>query len=814
MNLSGEVNRILFLAKEEAIRLGNEQIMPDHLFLGILREGHNRAFQILEDERIDLIKLKEQLDSSMMSSSPSAFSEGANIPVSVDVQRILSDMISEARREGAENADSFHLLSAILAKSSATCTAILSQSKGLDYKTLTGRHSKKQTGTQSQDEGRTAKKSLLLEFGKDLTAQAMAGKLDPVIGREAEIDRIARVLGRRRKNNPLLTGESGVGKSAIVEGLACRIVRHRVPSQLINKKIISLDMASVVAGTKFRGEFEQRMSEIVDEISGRDDIILFIDEVHSLVGAGNASGSIDAADILKPALSRGKIQCIGTTTNEEYRKIISKDSSLERRFQRIDIRETDYAQTMCILKGIRDRYEQHHHVRYTDDALKACIELTQRYVSGRCFPDKAIDALDEAGAARNSASCSPSPKLQRMFERLEHIGQDKRAAAREEDFVSAAALFRRENTLKEQISRMTSGQTDAQEFPFVDAADIAKTVSEMTGIPVEKVSQGDATKLLSLERVLSEEVIGQQQAVRCVVKAIKRGRSGIKDPNRPIGTFLFFGPTGVGKTQLAKAIAKHLFDSQDNLIRINMGEFGDKFTATRLIGAPPGYVGHENGGELCEKVALHPYSVVLFDEIEKAHPDIFNLLLQVMDEGRLTDSNGRSIDFRNTIIIMTSNVGSRELSEYGKGLGYTNSLGKGNESARQSIIDKSVNALFPPEFLNRIDARIYFRSLDEDDMLNITTLELDRLRTRLKCMGYGINIPKNVISFIASEGYDPKFGARPLKRAVQTLVEDPLADLLIAQSADATGKTRKTIRLRLSGKEGNKKIEMHFQCNE
>lgn len=619
------------------------------------------------------------------------------------------------------------------------------------------------------------------KFGKDMTRAAAEDKLDPVIGRDNEIERLAQILSRRKKNNPVLIGEPGVGKSAIVEGLALRIIRRQVPRVLFGKRLISLDMASIVAGTKYRGEFEERIKNILDELSKNKDIILFIDEIHTIVGAGNAQGSMDAANMLKPALARGAIQCIGATTLDEYRTKIEKDGALERRFQKVMVEPTDAEQTLEILKNIKDTYEKHHNVSYTPEALEACVKLTDRYISDRNFPDKAIDAMDEAGSRAHITNIKVPDEIESIEHEIEDATQKKLEAARAQDFERAAAYRDKAQQLAEQLEQANAQWEKSleQNREIVDENRVAEVVAMMTGVPVQRIATAEGKRLMRMAPELKKAIIGQDNAIDKVVKAIQRNRIGLKDPSKPIGTFLFLGPTGVGKTHLAKSLAKYMFDSADNLIRIDMSEYMEKFTVSRLVGAPPGYVGYEEGGQLTERVRRHPYSIVLLDEIEKAHPDVFNILLQVMDEGRLTDSLGRRIDFKNTIIIMTSNVGSRQLKEFGSGVGFNTGDAIGSEYSH-GIIQKALNKTFSPEFLNRVDDIIMFDQLDRDAIFRIIDIELAGFYARVDELGYTLHLTDNAKNYVADKGYDVQYGARPLKRAIQKYLEDPLAEMIIS----------------------------------
>ena len=790
---SNEIKIVLNYALEEAARLGSYIATPDHLFLGILRFRESDGVKILESLDVDIKKVKKEIEDKIAAPAPIPFGQRGSISLSDKSQEIL---LSCQRMHGSA-ATPAHLMAEIFMQWHGACTTALENSNiPLDKLPEKLREIMEQAMLSAADgaaeepggdadpqragAGRgTDKKSLVESYGFDLTRAAVSGELDPVVGREAEIERLAQILSRRKKNNPVLIGESGSGKSAIVEGLALRIAAKDVPRSLLSKRIISLDMGSLVAGTKYRGQFEERVKAILTEIKKNPDLILFIDELHTIVGAGSSPGSLDAANLLKPALARGQIQCIGATTLDEYREYIEKDAALERRFQKILVEPTDYAQTLAILEGIKSRYEEYHRVHYTDAAVKACITLSQRYISDRCLPDKAVDVLDEAGARVHIGEMKGSDDAVRLESDLEPIRAEKRSAAKAGDFKRAAELHRLEQEKEQAVAEAVKASEAVEEaYRTVDEDTVSRVVSVMTGIPVYKVAESEGVRLLKMEEVLRGVVVGQDEALSKVVRAIRRNRAGLKDPNKPIGTFLFLGPTGVGKTHLAKKIAEYMFDSADNIIRIDMSEYGEKFSSSRLIGAPPGYVGYNEGGQLSEQVRRKPYSVVLLDEVEKAHPDIFNLLLQVLDEGRLTDSAGRYIDFKNTIVILTSNVGSRELKDFGRGIGF--STGSEDRSASQhALIDKALGKVFTPEFLNRLDEQIYFNALSQDDIYGIIDIELRALLGRMKELGYTLTIDKAAKKFIADVGYDPKFGARPLKRAIQRHVEDPVSEVII-----------------------------------
>ncbi len=623
---------------------------------------------------------------------------------------------------------------------------------------------------------------VLDKFAVDITKAAEEGRIDPVVGRNREIDRLIQILSRRKKNNPVLIGEPGVGKSAIVEGLALRIKQRKVSRLLFDKRIMSLDMAAIVAGTKFRGQFEERIKAVIDELKASDDIILFIDEIHTIVGAGNAGGSMDAANLLKPALARGELQCIGATTLDEYRKTFEKDGALDRRFQKIIVDQTTADETLEILKQIKDNYEKFHNVKYTDDALHACVKLTQRYVSDRAFPDKAIDALDEAGAKAHASNVEAPKEIEQLELKIADVTKKKQAAAIAQDFEAAANYRDEADILKNELNTRKSEWESAlaENRQIVDEQSIAEVVATMTGVPVQRIAQSEGSRLLAMKDELKAKIVGQDEAIDKIVKAIQRNRVGLKDPNRPIGAFMFLGPTGVGKTHMAKMLAEYLFDTKDSLIRIDMSEYMEKFAVSRLVGAPPGYVGYDEGGQLTEKVRRHPYSVVLLDELEKAHQDVFNMLLQVMDEGRLTDSFGRTVDFKNTIIIMTSNIGTRQLKDYGNGIGFN--TGTDRQEQSRSIIQKALNKTFAPEFINRIDDIVMFNSLERDDIYKIIDIELEGFFRRASESGYAIEITDSAKAFLVDHGYDAQYGARPLKRAIQEYIEDDLAELILANT--------------------------------
>jgi len=802
---SQRVKDILGYSKEEAIRLGNSHISPEHLFLGILRDGESVAIEILINQGIDLMVLKGSLEKSIKVESPVPVADYEVIPLLRSTERILKLVYLEAKSLKSSTIDTEHLLLAILKDENALVTRFLSE-LDVDYQLVRrmveaeapsakadfprdeddesqsfGSHGKGQSPTPSSPKS-SSDTPVLDNFGIDLTKAAEEGRLDPIVGREREIERLAQILSRRKKNNPVLIGEPGVGKSAIAEGLALRITKKNVSRVLFNKRVVALDLASIVAGTKYRGQFEERMKAILNELSKNDNIILFIDEIHTIVGAGGATGSLDAANMLKPALARGEIQCIGATTLDEYRQHIEKDGALERRFQKIIVEPTSIEETIHILHNIKERYEEHHNVMYTDDAIDACVKLTNRYISDRHLPDKAIDALDESGSRVHISNIVVPEKILSLEKQLEDTKKEKMMAVKNQNFEKAASFRDREKDLLDMIDleKKKWEKELSVNRETVDAEKVAEVVAMMTGVPVQRIAQTEGTRLLQMADELKGSVVGQDDAIQKVVKSIQRNRAGLKDPNKPIGTFIFLGPTGVGKTQLAKVLAKFLFDTTDNLVRIDMSEYMEKFSVSRLVGAPPGYVGYEEGGQLTEKVRRKPYSVVLLDEIEKAHPDVFHIMLQVLDEGQLTDSLGRRVDFRNTIVIMTSNIGTRQIAEFGHGIGFESNVKKATRDEQtKSILQKALQKTFAPEFLNRIDDVIMFNSLGKEEINKIIDLELKGLYDRVNSLGYQLKIAAGARDYIAERGFDANFGARPLKRAIQKYLEDPMAEVLI-----------------------------------
>ena len=805
---SQRVKDVFTFSKEEAIRLGNDYIGIEHLFLGLIREGDGLAFKILQTLTIELENIRRSIERTIKTSSE-ADRNNQNIPLNKQSEKILKFTYLEAQSFKVELIGTEHLLLAILKDDENIVTKTLGK-HNIDY--LAVRYELRNiisddnmntfdpkdeipgsTGSDDPDEGpfggeikkptdSKSKTPVLDNFGRDLTKLAEEDRLDPVVGREKELERIAQILSRRKKNNPVLIGEAGVGKTAIAEGLALRIVQRKVSRALFDKRIVTLDLASIVAGTKYRGQFEERMKAVLNELEKNDDIIIFIDEIHTIVGAGGASGSLDASNMFKPALSRGDIQCIGATTLDEYRQYIEKDGALERRFQKVLIEPTSPEETVEILTNIKEKYEKHHLVKYSDDAIKACVSLTARYISDRCLPDKAIDALDEAGARVHITNIHVPESIIKIEGQIEEVRQNKRKAIESQQYEAAATLRDSERILQNQLEEAKQKwlNESQQNLEVVSEEDVAAVVAMMTGVPVQRIAQNESNRLVKMEDELRTRVIGQDDAIKKVVKAIRRNRAGLKDPNKPIGTFIFLGPTGVGKTYLAKVLSKYLFDSDDALIRIDMSEYMEKFAVSRLIGAPPGYVGYEEGGQLTEKIRRKPYSVILLDEIEKAHPDVFHLLLQVLDDGLLTDSFGRKIDFKNSIVIMTSNIGSRQLKEFGQGVGFQTAAKESNKSGySKSIIENALKKAFAPEFLNRIDDVIVFDDIKREDIHKIIDIELSFVEERVKTLGYKLKVLTKAKDFIIDKGWDPNFGARPLKRAIQKYIEDVLAEEII-----------------------------------
>lgn len=813
-DFSQRMSELLLLSKEEAIRLRSKSINPEHLLLGIIRKGKNTAIEILNALDVNILDIKESIERRSISSDYSTEINTDKLEMSLNTARILRFSTLEARAFRV-TADAEHLLLGILKERNNLAADILeandvTYSRVVDTIKTMKPDVNSGFGFAEQDEDedagpskpeknsnnvftstRQAKPSndtpVLDNFGTDITKAAAEGKLDPVVGREKEIERISQILSRRKKNNPILIGEPGVGKSAIVEGLAQRIIERKTSRILFDKRIVALDMTAVVAGTKYRGQFEERLRSIINELEKNPNIILFIDEIHTIVGAGSSPGSMDAANILKPALARGEIQCIGATTIDEYRKTIEKDGALERRFQKVLVEPTSSEDTYTILKNIKERYENHHNVTYTDDALLACVKLTDRYITDRCFPDKAIDAMDEVGARMHISNIKVPKEIEEQEALIDSVNAEKNNAVKCQDFERAANCRDREKNLQQQLVEMKAewekSLTDNRQTATEE--DVAKVVSMISGVPMQRMQQDEWTRLRGMKEELQSKVIAQDSAIEKLTKAIQRSRVGLQNPNKPIGTFMFLGPTGVGKTLLAKELAKFMFGSADALIRVDMSEYMEKFTVSRLVGAPPGYVGYEEGGQLTEKVRRRPYSIVLLDEIEKAHTDVFNLLLQVMDEGRLTDSYGRTVDFRNTVLIMTSNVGTRELKDFGTGVGFTKDERAGDKEYSRSVIQKALNKRFAPEFINRIDEIINFDQLQLDAIVKIVDLELKQIIKRVNELGYSIEFTDEAKKYLAGKGYDIQYGARPLKRALQTYIEDEISELLLCGSLKA-----------------------------
>ena len=814
------VSDIIMYSKEEANRLRNSYIGPEHLLLGLIREGEGKAIEILFNLQINLQDIKNQLETIVKNNVENDTTYDENISFNDKASKVLKLCILEAKLLRNIAADSEHILLAIMKVKDNTAFHVL-ESNGVTYEKIKltlqpdphaglgfsedededediRQNPSSNKSNAAQQQARPAQKKpandtpVLDNFGTDMTRAAEEGKLDPVVGRVKEIERLAQILSRRKKNNPILIGEPGVGKSAIVEGLALRIVEKKVSRILFDKRVIALDMTAVVAGTKYRGQFEERIRSILNELKKNPNIILFIDEIHTIVGAGSAAGSMDAANMLKPALARGEIQCIGATTLDEYRQNIEKDGALERRFQKVIVEPTTAEETLQILKNIKDKYEDHHNVNYTDAALEACVKLTDQYITDRNFPDKAIDALDEAGSRVHLTNITAPKEIEEQEKLIDEMKSLKNEAVRLQNFELAASYRDKEkeytnqlDTLKEEWEKSLKENRET-----VDDEQIAEVVSMMSGVPVQRMAQAEGMKLLGMKDDLLSKVIGQDKAIATLVKAIQRSRVGLKDPNKPIGTFMFLGPTGVGKTHLAKELAKLMFGSADALIRIDMSEYMEKFAVSRLVGAPPGYVGYEEGGQLTEKVRRKPYSIVLLDEIEKAHPDVFNILLQVMDEGRLTDSYGRTVDFKNTIVIMTSNIGTRQLKEFGKGIGFAAQIRTDDKEYSRSVITKALNKSFAPEFINRLDEIITFDQLDLNALTRIIDIELKGLYSRVEHIGYKLVIDEDAKKFVATKGYDVQFGARPLKRAIQNNLEDGISELILG-SEMAAGDTIK-----------------------
>ena len=796
---SPRVKEVIQFSREEAIRLGHGYIGTEHLLLGIIREGEGKALIQLKALGIDILRMKKSIEDSIRDTASRSTNLG-NIPLTKQAEKALKITYLEAKIFKSDVIGTEHLLLSILREEDNIASQILRQ-YGIDYDTFKGALDnngeemkaelptdspedfyKEEKKTSQPSKGNKSNTPVLDNFGRDLTKLAEDDKLDPIIGREKEIERVSQILSRRKKNNPVLIGEPGVGKTAIAEGLALRIVQRKVSRVLYDKRVVTLDLASLVAGTKYRGQFEERMKAVMNELEKAKDVILFIDEIHTIVGAGGASGSLDASNMFKPALSRGEIQCIGATTLDEYRQYIEKDGALERRFQSVMIEPASPDETLQILQNIKGKYEDHHAVTYTDAALDASVKMSIRYITDRHLPDKAIDVMDEAGARVHLSNIHVPKDILVLESKIEEIKEEKNRVVKSQKYEEAAKLRDKEKSLLEQleIAKLRWEEETRNERYKVTEDDVAEVVAMITGVPVKRIAQSEGKKLLSMGDELKGHVIGQDAAVEKLTRAIQRTRAGLKDPNRPIGSFIFLGQTGVGKTEMAKSLAEYLFDSRDTLIRIDMSEYMEKFSVSRLVGAPPGYIGYEEGGLLTEKVRRKPYSVILFDEIEKAHPDVFNIMLQILDEGFITDSLGRKIDFRNTIIIMTSNIGSRQLKDFGTGMGFTTGAKvTSNEASTKNVIESALKKFFSPEFLNRIDDVIVFNSLSKEDIAKILNLSIAKLLKRIQSVGFHITLTDAAKAYIAEKGFDSDFGARPLNRAIQKYLEDPLAEEIL-----------------------------------
>lgn len=801
-NFSERLKDVVTYSREEALRLGHDSVGTEHLVLGILREGGGKAVALLKNAQVDLNQIRQEIE-TMFPAREILNNAHKSLNLTKQAERALKTTFLEARLQKSELVSTTHLLLCILRNESDPVTKLMNKfnieynnfkeiqleygdvdtppQASIDYP---GEPSPRRNSPMSSSKSISTKTNtpVLDNFGRDLTVLASEGKLDPVIGREKEIERVSQILSRRKKNNPLLIGEPGVGKSAIAEGLALRIVQRKVSRVLYDKRVVTLDIAGIVAGTKYRGQFEERMKAIMNELEKNSNIILFIDELHTIVGAGGAAGSLDASNMFKPALARGEIQCIGATTLDEYRQYIEKDGALERRFQKVMVEPTTPEQTIKILEQIKEKYEVHHNVKYTKEAIEACVSLTARYITDRFLPDKAIDALDEAGSRVHINNIHVPQEILALESKSEEIKEEKRKAAQAKNYEEAAILRDKEREIEAELEKARQEWTEntKDHSVVVNEDNVAEVVSMMSGIPVHRVAERELKKLAQMVTTIQSKLIGQNEAVKKVVKAIQRNRAGLKDPNRPIGSFIFLGTTGIGKTQLAKVLAQEVFDSEDALIRVDMSEYMEKFAVSRLVGAPPGYVGYEEGGQLTEAVRRKPYSVLLLDEIEKAHPDVFNILLQILDDGHVTDSVGRKIDFRNTIIILTSNIGTRQLKEFGDGVGFgTQAKVNSADERAKSTIQNALKKTFAPEFLNRIDDVIIFNPLEKEDILKIIDIELAKLYTRIEGIGYKIKLDNEAREFIAEKGFDKEYGARPLKRALQKYVEDPIAEEII-----------------------------------
>ncbi len=829
-NFSTQVKEIISFSREEALRLGNDFIGTEHLLLGLIREGDNTAVRILKSFNVDLYELRKEVELAVKDKTGKNIANINSLPLTKQAEKVIRVTVLEAKALKSPTVETEHLMLSILKNKENIATQILNQFD-VDYDLFRQEQGmlksndvraeyqeendddfddeKKYSGSKARGAAATKSKTPVLDnFGRDITKLAESGTLDPIVGREKEIERVSQILSRRKKNNPILIGEPGVGKTAIVEGLALRIVQRKVSRVLFDKRVISLDLAALVAGTKYRGQFEERMKAIMNELEKNRDVILFIDEIHTIVGAGGASGSLDASNIFKPALARGELQCIGASTLDEYRMYIEKDGALDRRFQKVLIEPPSIDDTIQILNNIKSKYEDYHNVNYDQEAIDACVKLSDRYITDRLLPDKAIDVMDEVGARVHLKNINVPQNILDLEQKIEDIKNEKNKVVKSQKFEEAAALRDTEKRLGEELDKAKAQweeESKNKRYP-IGEEQIAEVISMMTGIPVKRMVEAETQKLRKMADEMKAMVVGQDEAIGKVVRAIQRNRVGLKDPKKPIGTFIFLGPTGVGKTELARALARHMFDSEDALIRIDMSEYMEKFTVSRLIGAPPGYVGYEEGGQLTERVRRKPYSVILLDEIEKAHPDIYNILLQVLDDGQLTDGLGRKVDFKNTMIIMTSNIGVRQLKDFGEGVGFATQARLDNaEEANKAVIEKALKRTFSPEFLNRIDDVIIFNSLSKENIFEIIDILMKGVMKRLTNLGFSMELTEEAKSFIADKGYDQQFGARPLHRAIQKYLEDPLAeeilnmnikagDILIAGLDQEAGKVTFTLK--------------------
>ncbi|HMU47726.1 MAG TPA: ATP-dependent Clp protease ATP-binding subunit [Chitinophagaceae bacterium] len=809
-NFSAQVKEIISFSREEALRLGNDFIGTEHLLLGLIREGDNTAVRILKSFNVDLYELRKEIELAVKDKTGKNIANINSLPLTKQAEKVIRVTVLEAKALKSATVETEHLMLSILKNKENIATQILNQFD-VDYDLFRQElgivksndpraeytdendddfdEEKKYSQSKGSKQGNAKSKTPVLDnFGRDITKMAELGALDPIVGRESEIERVSQILSRRKKNNPILIGEPGVGKTAIVEGLALRIVQRKVSRVLFDKRVISLDLAALVAGTKYRGQFEERMKAIMNELEKNRDVILFIDELHTIVGAGGASGSLDASNIFKPALARGELQCIGASTLDEYRMYIEKDGALDRRFQKVMVDPPSVEDTIMILNNIKSKYEDYHNVNYDEEAIDACVKLSDRYVTDRLLPDKAIDVMDEVGARVHLKNINVPQNIVDLEKKIEDVKNEKNKVVKSQKFEEAASLRDTEKRLQEELEKAKSEweeESKHKKYP-IGEEDIAEVISMMTGIPVKRMVQAETEKLRKMAEEMKGMVVGQDEAIQKVVKAIQRNRVGLKDPKKPIGTFIFLGPTGVGKTELARALARYMFDSEESLIRIDMSEYMEKFTVSRLIGAPPGYVGYEEGGQLTERVRRKPYSVILLDEIEKAHPDIYNILLQVLDDGQLTDGLGRKVDFKNTLIIMTSNIGVRQLKDFGAGVGFaTASRVENEDEANKAVIEKALKKTFSPEFLNRIDDVVIFNSLTKDHIFNIIDILMVGVMKRLSNLGFSLELTENAKSFLADKGYDSQFGARPLHRAIQKYLEDPLAEEILNMNVKA-----------------------------